>query len=236
LRAVQAETLAGREITWLDGVQHLPDQPLFLLANEFFDALPIRQFRRDGTGWREIRVGAHEGRLHPGLGQRQPQPALAHRAADTRDGDIVELCPTLPAIMGEVAARIARHGGAALVVDYGGWRSLGDTFQALRGHARADPFDAPGSADLTAHVDFEALARAAAPPLSATPMTAQGVFLERLGITARAQALARGLTGPRLDELVAAHRRLTHPEEMGHLFQVMGFHPAASAPLPGLHP
>ena len=130
------------------------------------------------------------------------------------------------------AQRIATHGGAALIVDYGDWHSRGDTFQALTDHAFADPFAAPGTADLTAHVDFEALALAAK-PCAVTAMTEQGVLLERLGITARAQALARRLSGPQLEAHVAAHRRLTHPEEMGRLFKAMAIHTKGSVPPPG---
>jgi NADH dehydrogenase [ubiquinone] 1 alpha subcomplex assembly factor 7 len=89
----------GHEVVWVDGVGQLPEAPLFLVANEFFDALPIRQFQRDGPGWREIRIGVETGRLAFGLAQRQaPQPALAHRLDDTAHGDMVEHCPALPAI------------------------------------------------------------------------------------------------------------------------------------------
>ena len=152
-----------------------------------------------------------------------------------KPGDIVELCPAAAPIAATIGARIAAHGGAALIVDYGDWRSQGDTFQALQGHEPTDPFAAPGQADLTAHVDFEALARAAAPAAN-TRLTPQGVFLERLGITQRAQTLARGLSGPQLETHIAAHRRLTHPAQMGHLFKVMGLFPPGAAPPPGLAP
>jgi SAM-dependent MidA family methyltransferase len=129
--------------------------------------------------------------------------------------------------------RIAAQGGAALLIDYGDWRSLGDTFQAVAGHETVNPFAAPGEADLTAHVDFEALAEAARPAVPSR-LTTQGVFLERLGITARAQALARGLSGEALRQHVAAHRRLTHPDEMGTVFKVLGLRPEGAAAIPGL--
>ncbi len=235
LRGIQQATLAGHDVAWTDTMTDLPEGPLFIVANEFFDALPIRQFRRDGPGWREIRIGAENGRLAFGLAQRQAQPVLDHRLEDTVDGDIVEICPPLPPICEEIGARIARHGGAALVIDYGGWRSRGDTLQALRGHAMVDPLDDPGTADLTAHVDFEAIA-AAASPARATKLTPQGVFLERLGVTARAQALARTLSGDALETHVAGHRRLTHPDEMGNLFNVMALYPDRSPLPPGLEP
>jgi len=237
LRARQAMTLTGVAPEWHDRVEDLPDLPLFLVANEFFDALPIRQFERRGTGWAERQVGLAEGRPAPGLGPATPYPALSHRLADTRVGDVVETCPAAAAIAGEIGRRIARRGGAALVIDYGGWRSLGDTFQALKGHAPVDPFAEPGEADLTAHVDFEPIERAfAAAGAAVTALTPQGVFLERLGIAARAEVLARGLAEERLRTHLAAHRRLTHPDEMGQLFKVLAAHPQGEAPPPGLDP
>ena len=234
LRRVQAETLFDHTPHWHDTVDTLPDLPLFLVANEFFDALPIRQAVRAGAGWRETCVGLDGDRLTLGLSDPQRLPALAHRLEDTRDGDVVEFSPQAEHVAEAIGARIAARGGAALIVDYGDWRSQGDTFQALRSHACADPLADPGGADLTAHVDFEALARAT--PSAHTRLTPQGVFLERLGITARAQTLAKGLTGPALDAHVAAHRRLTHPQEMGTLFKVIGFYPEDSSPPPGLEP
>jgi NADH dehydrogenase [ubiquinone] 1 alpha subcomplex assembly factor 7 len=238
LRATQAQTLApllGQDaVKWHDSADTLPEQPLFLVANEFFDALPVRQFLRDGNGWREKRVGLIAGKLAFGLTDPTPQDALDHRLADTRDGDLVELCPAARPVMQSIGARIRDHGGAALIIDYGDWRSLGDTLQALRNHAPCDPLDSPGQADLTAHVDFEALV--AASPAPHSRLTPQGVFLERLGMTTRAQALAAKLSGTALDTHIAAHRRLTHPQEMGTLFKVVALFPQGAAPPPGLEP
>jgi SAM-dependent MidA family methyltransferase len=233
LRAVQRARIGPA--TWHDHVETLPEAPLLLIANEFFDALPIRQFLRQRDGWAERVVGAEGDSLVTGLTPPAPLASLAHRLADTPEGRMVELCPALPAITAEIGRRIAAHGGAALVIDYGDWRSRGDTLQALARHAPVDPFAAPGTADLTAHVDFEAIATAAA-PAQASPMTPQGVFLERLGIAGRARQLAGGLSGAALDAHVAAHRRLTHPSEMGHLFKVIGLTPPGAPPLPGLEP
>ena len=237
LKARQAQTLASEQVEWRDSIEDLPGGPLYLIANEFFDALPIRQFQRDPSGWREVQLGLAGDRLTPGLTAPGPIAALGHRLADTKTGDIVELCPALPPIAAEAARRIRAEGGVALVIDYGDWHSLGDTLQALSGHAPTDPFLAPGTADLTAHVDFEALAQAwAAPGIAATAMVPQGLFLERLGITARAKSLAARLAGAPLENHVAAHRRLTHPEEMGNLFKVIGCHPAGTPIPPGLLP
>ena len=137
--------------------------------------------------------------------------------------------------MATLAARIATHGGAAIIVDYGDWQSLGDTFQALQDHRFADPFAAPGEADLTAHVDFAALA-AAAPPARASRMVTQGALLDRLGIDARSARLAQSLTGDRLTAHLAATRRLTDPAEMGSLFKALAIHPVIAPPPPGFEP
>lgn len=235
LRQIQAETLAGYTPQWHALIETLPDLPLFLVANEFFDALPIRQAQRSGASWRERMVTHQAERLLPGLSAPVPLPMLMHRLDDTREGDVVEFCPAGTRIATHIGAQIASQGGAALIVDYGDWRALGDTFQALRAHAPSDPYDAPGSADLTAHVDFEALALAAA-PARYSRVTAQGVFLERLGIAQRAERLAATLQGDALTAHIAAHRRLTHPAEMGTLFKVMGLYPEGDAPPPGLLP
>lgn len=233
LRAAQAVTLGGSKPVFHDSAAQLPDQPLFLIANEFFDALPVRQFLRKGRGWAERMVGASDGRLVMGLAPPAPLGALDHRLEDTGEDQIVETCAPARPVIEAIAERIAAHGGAALIVDYGDWRSRGDTLQALRNHAHDDPLAYPGCADLTAHVDFEALALAAA-PLHATPLTPQGAFLERLGLSARAHALTQGLSGARLESHLAAYRRLTHPQEMGQLFKVLGLAPQNAPELPGL--
>ena len=118
----------------------------------------------------------------------------------------------------------------ALIIDYGGWRSIGDTFQAVKEHTPISPFENPGQADLTAHVDFEALANSS---VLDHKFDSQGAFLERLGITARAQTLARSQKGEALASHIAAHRRLTHPDEMGTLFKTLALYPKDAATPPG---
>ena len=235
LREVQARTLAGHAPVWHDRLEDVPEGPLLLVANEFFDALPVRQFVREGAGWRERMVGDDGTALAFGLAPPTVPPFLAHRSADTAEGEMVEWRPAVPPSVAEIERRIAAHGGAALLIDYGSWGSRGDTLQAVRGHSFADPLEAPGETDLTAHVDFQAIARAA-PGLAVSGLTGQGAFLERLGATARAQALARGLGGEALAAAVAAHRRLTHPDEMGTLFKVLGLTARGAPPLAGLDP
>ncbi|MEP3638404.1 MAG: SAM-dependent methyltransferase [Paracoccaceae bacterium] len=234
LKGEQAQRLSGFDVTWHVSLETVPNIPLFLVANEFFDALPIRQFVRDGSGWRERQIGFADDALHFGLAQRQAQPALNDRMDDTRDGDLVEDCPSLAPVAHLIGKRIQKDGGVALIIDYGDWRSLGDTLQAVSAHEKCDPLHTPGQADLTAHVDFEKIALAA--PCAHTRLTPQGVFLERLGITARAEALATRLSGKQLETHIAAHRRLTHPEEMGTLFKVLGLYDESFPPPPGLEP
>ncbi len=232
LRERQAETLAVAGPSWADTVADLPDGPLIVLANEFFDALPIRQFQRTDVLWRERLVGLKEGALVWEWDRARSDPALETRFPLLADGGVVEVNPAGEAIAAHLGARIAAEGGAALVIDYGAWDGSGDTLQALRGHAPVDPLGAPGTADLTAHVRFSALA-AAARPARAHGVVGQGVFLEVLGLTARAQALARGRDAATVAAIAAAHRRLTHPEEMGRLFQALALTPERVPSPPG---
>lgn len=229
LRKLQSAAVPNAQFH--DDVTTLPDAPVFLVANEFFDALPIRQFQRQGDEWRERVLG--DGLI---LGLADPAPAdwLKDRLADTTEGDIIETCPALPGIVSVIDEIIATHGGAALIIDYGDWVSLGDTLQAIENHKPVDPFNNPGHADLTAHVDFASIAGNVT-QCQFSRVTSQGVYLERLGITRRAQALAQGLTGDVLESHIAAHRRLTHPAEMGDLFKVIGITPKTAPMLPGLH-
>ncbi len=228
LRALQRATLGTHPAHWHDTIETLPDAPLYLIANEFFDALPIRQFTRTPQGWAETIVGLVNDSLTLGRTTAAPLAALNHRLSDTTPGDIVEICPTGPHIVTAIARRIAQKGGAAVILDYGGWRSRGDTFQALRAHAPVHPLESPGHADLTAHVDFEALAGT-----HPHACTTQGRLLENLGISARSARLAASLSGEALQSHLSATRRLTAPQEMGKLFKALAIHPPHCPPPPG---
>ena len=212
LKAAQAKTVPGA--TWHDDVETLPDAPALLVANEFFDALPVRQ-TVDG---RERKILVAAGGL-----------------AFDRDGDIVEESPAREAVAKSIAARLVRNGGVALVIDYGHARSApGDTLQAVRGHAFAPVLASPGEQDLTAHVDFEALADAARTSgAAATAVVTQGDWLSSLGIGARAAALATA-NPDRADELASSVHRLTARDEMGRLFKVMAIHAPDWPPPAGL--
>ena len=167
LRASQQRLVP--KATWHERLDELPGGPLFLVANEFFDALPIAQYVKTERGWCERHValtdGASEETPHfaPVLAPvATPANVLPPAMRDAPPGSIGEISPAAAGIAETIGVRLAAHGGAALIIDYGHPRSAaGDTLQALRTHQYVDPFDAPGEADLTAHVDFEALAAAA---------------------------------------------------------------------------
>jgi NADH dehydrogenase [ubiquinone] 1 alpha subcomplex assembly factor 7 len=215
----------------------VPEGPLLLIANEFFDALPIRQFERRPEGWCERLVGLDPGGASlafvlgpPGLQAQALIPAEMRTAAP---GTVVEVSAPAIAIAGEIGRRLATHGGAALIVDYGhGATQTGATLQAVRGHGAHPVLEAPGSADLTAHVDFAALARAAVEAgARAYGPVCQGQWLEALGIGARAETLHRGATPKQAAAVETARHRLTDRAEMGTLFKALALsHPDLGAP------
>ena len=200
LRAEQATRHPNA--VWHDSIDDLPDAPLLLVANEFLDALPIRQFV-DGIERRIEVIGGH--------------------FAFGRDGTIIEDSPARIAATSAIASRLTRHGGLALIIDYGHASTApGDTLQAVHGHQFAHVLERPGEQDLTSHVDFQAVAGAATKAGAlTTPLAEQGEWLERLGIGARAAALIDAHP-ERAAEIKAAHHRLCDPQQMGSLFKVMG--------------
>jgi NADH dehydrogenase [ubiquinone] 1 alpha subcomplex assembly factor 7 len=202
LNEAQARAMPGA--TWHEDAELLPEAPLLLVANEFFDALPIRQL-----------ANGHE---------RKVMVAAGGLAFD-RDGEIVELSPARESVATTIAARLARNGGVALIIDYGHARTApGDTLQAVRGHAFAPLLANPGEQDLTSHVDFEALGAAAqSGGACVSSVVAQGDWLRALGIGQRAAALATA-NPERAEELASAVQRLTGEAEMGRLFKVMAIH------------
>ena len=220
LRAAQAARVPAA--AWHDTIDALPaDAALLIVANEFFDALPVRQLIATERGWRERMVTEVDGRFLVAAGELPCDADVPASARGAAPGSIVELRPAGEAIASGLADRLARQGGAALIVDYGHvGPALGDTLQAVRGHAFADPFAGPGERDLTAHVDFAPLAAAAAKGVRSYGPVTQGVWLERLGITARAGALGKAAPD-RAAEIAAARLRLTAPEQMGALFKVL---------------
>ena len=234
LRAEQAALLADAGPTWHERVETVPPGPALIVANEFFDALPIRQFERIDGAWQErvvalapssrtLRFAATDSvPVETGLGCAPP-------------GSITERAPAREALAAALAKRVAVDVGAALIIDYGYERSgLGDTLQAMRRHRRHDVLDHPGTADLTAHVDFSSLEAAARQAgASVFGPVRQGDFLKALGIDARASRLRQSASAEQATEIDAALRRLTGAHGMGALFKAMAFAHPALGPPPG---
>jgi NADH dehydrogenase [ubiquinone] 1 alpha subcomplex assembly factor 7 len=223
LRDAQRAAFAGFTPTWHERFDDVPAGPLLLVANEFFDALPVRQFHRTPEGWRERMVGlAPDGTLRlalaPGL---TPFAAALPEAAEGAEAELSEAGRALATALG---ARLGRDGGWVLIVDYGYGQNhdrpgLGSSLQAVRGHRGAGILDRPGETDLSAHVDFAALAAAARVP--AFGPVGQGDFLRRLGIATRAQSLKRHAGPEQVRAIDAALARLIAPDQMGTLFRVL---------------
>lgn len=224
LRAVQQERIVDG--TWHESLDTVPDAPMILLGNEFLDALPIRQFVRRGSGWTERFVGP-SGFLE--------EPTDFCSVIEATEGEITERCEVAEALAVALADRAARQPSAALFLDYGPEQSgPGDSLQAIARGRPEDPLASPGSADLTAHVDFARLAgvaRAAGAQVHG-PMP-QGLFLARLGLFQRTNQLARHLSPPSASAMMEGARRLGEPDRMGRLFKAIVLVSPGTAVPPG---
>ncbi len=238
LRAAQERMLAGAgvPIAWRSGIGDIAqvEGPIVALGNEFLDALPIRQYVRQGGAWHERLIGLDGDALVFGLAP-EPETSLLNHAPD---GAVLEVALTAHRFVQALAERMLHAGGVALFLDYGHVKSAyGDTLQAMRRHAFVDPLASPGEADLTAHVDFEALARTAlAAGLTVHGPIEQGPFLQALGLEARADQLIRGAKSPEQAEQVrSAERRLTEMTRtgMGRLFKAVAFSAPGQPTPPG---
>jgi NADH dehydrogenase [ubiquinone] 1 alpha subcomplex assembly factor 7 len=224
LRAAQSARLPAA--VHHDEVATLPDDgPFVIIANEFFDALPIHQYVATAQGWRERTVVRESGHLAPYPGDAPADEAVPAPLRSARTGTIVETAPVAAAIMQSCAFRLARQGGAMLTIDYGySGPAAGDTLQAVKAHHFADPFADPGEVDLTAHVDFTALADAARrASVRIAGTVGQGDWLRHMGIDARLRTLITAAPD-RTDDLTAQRDRLVDADAMGTLFQVMAVH------------
>lgn len=236
LRERQRETLSGfaAPVSWHDAAAEVPCGPALVVANEFFDALPVRQFVGTERGWCERLVGLGAEGLAFGLA---PEPDRGI-PLPVHPGAVLEWPATAMALADSLARRLASQGGAALVIDYGfTGPAFGDTLQAVKGHAYADPLAEPGKADLTVHVDFHRLAEAARRAGAAVHgPTTQGDFLRALGIDLRVETLTARATPAQAAALESARRRLTGeaPGHMGRLFKALGLADPAIAHLPAL--
>jgi SAM-dependent MidA family methyltransferase len=241
LRRIQQTTLAaaGVPIRWQAQFgAGLDERPLLLVANEFFDALAVRQYVKTARGWCERMVTADNGTLRFALAPVPvPPSSLPAGLEDAPEGGVYETSPAALALAQDIARIVTRRGGAALLVDYGyqARGGFGETLQAVRAQRFTDILTDPGEADLSAHVDFPALAEAGRQGGSAVlgPVT-QGSFLAALGLGARAGGLAKA-NPDAAQSLQAAVERLTGPSQMGSLFKALAFLPPAFDSAPGFN-
>lgn len=233
LRAIQAHALEDHHTTWHDSFASVPNGPLIVVANEFLDALPVRQFERIAAGWGERMIGLNESGDFIFTAQPcQAAPVPIPQAAEAEPGAVFEISEAAADWVRTVSERIARHGGAALIADYGHkTQALGDTVQAVRRHSFHPVLSSPGEADLTAHVDFAAVAQTAGKAGARVfgPLE-QGVWLRRLGIQMRLTQLSTGKSAAVARDIGAGVRRLIEPDAMGLLFKVIALaHPSLAS-------
>lgn len=230
LSRVQMNTLDGAagRFEWHRDISELPHRPVLILGNELFDAIPIRQYVRTDKGWRERVIGLNDNddlAFFASAGSADPS-LLPQDAAKAQPGTVAELAPARSALMQKIAERIVADGGAGLFIDYGYLRpAVGDTLQAVRKHVPEDVLANPGEADLTAHVDFAALASVAQACGLQTHTLTQGGFLLGMGLLERA-----GQLGATADDIVRERisgevERLAAPKAMGDLFKVLAVLP-----------
>ena len=229
LRLRQRELLKNFRVTWHDDLSAVPPGPLILVANEFLDALPVRQFEMTADGWMERYVNVDDsGRFGFSL-----QRSTLDDAPTAKPGEIFETSPAMMNFVSDVSARLVRDGGAALLIDYGhAATAIGDTLQAVKKHEPCGIFDTPGEADLTAHVDFGCMSRVArSKGANVFGPLEQGIWLNRLGIKLRGLQLAQGKEPNVVRAVESGVRRLTEPDAMGALFKVLAVtHPALATP------
>lgn len=236
LQARQAEALNRFDnIQWYSGLNEIPDDPSIVIANEFFDCLPIDQFIFRNQAWFQRKVGLDSSGALAFETDTEPVAAdtVAHAPPGADDGDIIELCPPASAVIKTLTAKLLRFAGRALIIDYGyQGPAIGDTLQSIALHKFADVLQNPGQVDITAHVDFAALAKDAEDQgLVAHGPIEQGAFLNALGLPLRADALKAHATPAQAAAITQAAHRLVDPHQMGELFKVLSLSsPGLTAP------
>jgi len=236
LAMMQHELLldCGVAVSWVQSLKDVPEGPTIVIGNEFLDALPVRQFVRVSGQWRERLIRLDEGGNLAFDVARNPERLIE---AKGRDGEVLEVSPAGHRFMFELGSRLVKQNGAALLIDYGhSATGFGDTLQALRAHRYVDPLEAPGDSDLTAHVDFAAMARSGAATGAAVygPVD-QGDFLRAIGIDQRTRTLTERASAERALEIQQARSRLVGKAkgEMGALFKAMAVANRRLPPPPG---
>jgi NADH dehydrogenase [ubiquinone] 1 alpha subcomplex assembly factor 7 len=243
LKSQQQQILANSNISnreWHNDLSQVPEGPVICIANEFFDALPVRHFQRIVAGWRERMIGLNE--TKDGLAfllgnEMAPQHFIPEGLREAPDGALVETSPVSLRIMHTLADRIANTGGAALIIDYGHAESAhGETLQAMQNHKYTDVLDVPGEQDLTAHVDFATLGKIASDAgATVHGPTEQGEFLNNLGLGLRTKALMNNAKSPeQASDVFSGANRLVDADQMGTLFKILGVSSPALGSLPAL--
>lgn len=238
LRAAQHALLKNFNctITWHENLSDVPSAPTLMIANEFLDCLPIRQFVKTTNSWNERMVGVDEnGQFCFVVGTELPKGMIIpKRFEDANPGSIFEFCPGFETVIKDVHRLAEAHPLAALFIDYGfEGPALGETLQAVQKHKMISPFVQPGDIDLTAHVDFTSLAALSmAHGMRAYGPRDQGAFLSQLGIGARAEMLVKNATEEQAEQLASDVVRLVAPEKMGSLFKTICITSAGISPPP----
>lgn len=236
LRAKQIDTLkpSGVTLTHHDDLEYLPETPSLFVANEFFDALPTNQWVCTDKGWNARKIGLNDDDQFTFGVDLTPLPAPKQAPDPAPQGTIIEHSPAQDRMMQQIIAHAQRFGGGGLIIDYGSdVTGHGDTFQAVRNHLSVSPFETPGRADLTTHVDFAHLRQiATSAGIQELETTDQGAFLLELGLLERAGALGAHADAETRETMSLAVERLAGDTAMGKLFKVLGFssHPVC---LPG---
>ncbi|MEH6401874.1 MAG: SAM-dependent methyltransferase [Sneathiella sp.] len=237
LENIQRQNLSSHKVQWHTEIPKIEDGPLIVIANEFFDALPIRQFEFKNENWFERQISLNDGEFSHTLSPSPTSPELVGSVDrnSIEENSIAEVNPLAREIVSSLSLMISKQGGAALCIDYGPMESaFGDSFQAVQDHKFVDVFHNPGLTDLTAHVDFEVLSNIASDKgCTSLPLSTQGRFLERLGIEARVWQLSKNATTEQKEKIASDMKRLVSTQEMGTLFKVLSFYHAMQEPPSG---
>ncbi|KAM4522564.1 protein arginine methyltransferase NDUFAF7, mitochondrial [Odontesthes bonariensis] len=229
----RGETASGLPVSWYRRLEDVPEEFSIFVAHEFFDALPIHKFQRTEKGWREVMVDVDPDKPDKLRFVVVPGATLASASlvqADERRHH-VEVCAEGGVVVQQLARRIVEDGGAALIADYGHNGTKTDTFRGFKGHQLHDVLAAPGTADLTADVDFSYLRRMAGGGVACVGPVTQRTFLRNMGIDTRMQVLLRSCSDPSTrKQLISSYDMLTNPAKMGdrfHFFSLL--HPSRLA-------
>lgn len=239
LRRFQQATLSSHHprISWQPNLDNLPDMPTLFVANEFFDALPIRQFVKTADGLRErcVHINPDTDMLEfmvDDMGISLVKGGTHHQQGDEV---IVESCPAARQICAHMAEHIHEYGGAGIIIDYGYLgESRGNTLQAVKQHGFWNPLEQPGVADITAHVAFDDLSDVfSQADIATSPIATQGEFIESIGGEMRLEALMLEADAAQKEALYTGYQRITEASQMGELFKVLGVCSDDSINMPG---